>query len=113
MADNKAAKEILTGLDKASNDMINSFTLEELIAHWHAEIRVHKKAQAHDASWAFSAEKLAALEKAVEEFEIIYEAEKAEAEKCRFPGTKPAASENYSTKTVTLDRFRTHALNIN
>jgi hypothetical protein len=81
MSENKKAKEIFADLDKTYQEMVNSLSLEELIAHWHAEIRVHKKAQAHNASWTFSAEKLAALEKAVEEFEIIYEAEKAEAEK--------------------------------
>jgi hypothetical protein len=81
MPDNKKAKEIFADLEKTYNEMVNSLSLEELIAHWRAEIRVFKKAQTHQASWALPAEKLAALEKAVEEFEVIYEAEKAEAEK--------------------------------
>ena len=40
-----------------------------------------KKERIHNPSTSASAEKIAALEKAVEEFEVIYEAEKAEAAK--------------------------------
>lgn len=81
MLNNKDAKKILSDLDKTYNEMVDSLSLEELIAHWRVEIKLRKKEQTDNPARALSSDKIAALEKAVGEFEIIYLAEKAEAEK--------------------------------
>ena len=75
------AEEISKELGKLYDDMLDALPVEELLPHFRAEIKVLKKIQVHDPRRALPPDKLAALEKAVDEFQSIYEAEKAEAEK--------------------------------
>ncbi|MBX7172767.1 MAG: hypothetical protein K1X72_17485 [Pyrinomonadaceae bacterium] len=74
-------KKIVKDLEKTFNEMLDSFSLEELIAHFKAYLKVHKQAYNYDPSKALSAEKIAILENAIKQFEEIYRAEKVEAEK--------------------------------
>src|ERR1044072_5096843 len=78
---NETAKKITKELGKLYNDMLDEATLEDLIPLYRAELRMMRDAQKHNMPWAKSDEKIDALKRAVEEFEAIYEAEKAEAEK--------------------------------
>lgn len=81
MSDKKKAQEIADDLEELFNEMINSYTIEDFYPHFCAELRVEKKHYDHNLPSAISAEKIAALEKAVEEFKMVYEAELAEARK--------------------------------
>ncbi|HEX8736090.1 MAG TPA: hypothetical protein VF721_12255 [Pyrinomonadaceae bacterium] len=77
MSDSKETKKIVADLERAYNEMVDSFSLKELISHRRAEIKVLKTERIHNPSKAFSAEKIAALEKAVGKFEVVYRTEKA------------------------------------
>ncbi|MGC2236735.1 MAG: hypothetical protein WA584_11270 [Pyrinomonadaceae bacterium] len=81
MKGDETAKKIAKELGKLFNDMIDETPLEDLIPFYRAELRMQKKWRTHNMPGALSDEKFAALERAVDEFEAIYEAEKAEAEK--------------------------------
>ena len=78
------AERISKELGKLYDDMLDTLPVEELLPHFRAEIKVLKKIQVQDPRRALPPDKLAALEKAVDEFQAIYEAEKAEAEKMPF-----------------------------
>ncbi|CAN5519137.1 hypothetical protein BH10ACI1_BH10ACI1_23920 [soil metagenome] len=81
MNGNKKAQEIAEDLGKLYQDAIDSMEIGDYYAHFCMELRIAKKWYENNSPGALSAEKIAALEKAVEEFNLIYEAEKAEAEK--------------------------------
>ena len=81
MTDRKKAEEIAGELGKLYNEMIDATPLEDLIPFYRAELRIHRKWRERSQPGALSDEKFAALERAVDEFEAIYEAEKAEAAK--------------------------------
>lgn len=81
MSTKPTAKEIAADLGQLFNEMVDSFALEDLIGHFYGELRVRKDFHIHNMPGALTAEKIAILENAVKEFEDVYEAEKAEAEK--------------------------------
>lgn len=77
----KNAQELADELGKLFQSYVDSLEIDEFYGHFCAELRVAKKNYEANVPYAMSAEKIAALEKAVEEFDAIYEAEKAEAAK--------------------------------
>jgi len=77
----KKAKEIADDLGTLYKRMVDSLEIGDFYGHFHSEIRVLKQMHEHNAPGALSAEKIAALEAAVEEFYVIYEAELVEARK--------------------------------
>lgn len=77
----KKAQEIADELKPLFDAMVDSLEIEEFYGHFMAELRVLKSFREHNLPYALSAEKIAQLEKAVEEFDAIYEAELAEAKK--------------------------------
>lgn len=81
MPNNKKAKEIAADLGRLFKEMIDSFEIDDYYGHFCSELRVLKDWHEHRLPGALPAEHIAALEKAVEEFRMIYEAEKAEAAK--------------------------------
>jgi CRISPR/Cas system CSM-associated protein Csm5 (group 7 of RAMP superfamily) len=81
---NEKAKEIYNDLKSEFDTMVDSLSLEELLPHYRSEIKIYKKFLIHQPETALSAEKIAQLERAVDEFEKVYQAEKAEAEKMPF-----------------------------
>jgi hypothetical protein len=81
MQDNKKAKEIAEELGRLFAQAIDSLEIDDYYGHFCAELSSIRKARQYNMPYALSDEKIAALEKAVEEFRMIYEAEKAEAEK--------------------------------
>lgn len=81
MKSNETAKKILKDLDKSFKEMIASTEIDDFYGHFCAELRTVKRFREYNIPGALSEEKIAALEKAVEEFKMVYEAEKAEAEK--------------------------------
>jgi hypothetical protein len=81
MSKKKTEQEIADELGKLFQNYVDSLEIDEFYGHFCAELGVAKNARAHNAPYALSDEKIAALEKAVEEFKMVYEAEKAEAAK--------------------------------
>jgi hypothetical protein len=81
MANKKKAKEIADDLGKLYRQMVDSYEIGDFYGHFCAELRVLKDFHEHKMPGALSADKINALEKAVEQFRMIYDAEKAEAEK--------------------------------
>lgn len=80
-AKQKKAQEIVNVLKPLFDARIAALEIDEYYAHFYNELRVHKKARQYNEPWAFSEEKIAALEAATEEFRQVYEAELAEAKK--------------------------------
>ena len=74
------AKEIAADLGELYQSIVDSLELEEVEAHFRSEIKILRNLSRHGIG-VIAAEKLDALEKAVNDFVAIYEAEKAEAEK--------------------------------
>lgn len=81
MKGKKKAKEIAEELGELYNRMIDETPLEDLIPFYRSELKIHRKWREHNSPGALTDEKYAALERAVDQFETIYLAEKAEAEK--------------------------------
>lgn len=81
MSKKKTAQELVDELGKLFQDYVDSLEIDEFYGHFSSELRVIKKNREHNMPYALSDEKIAALEKAVEGFKIVYEAEKAEAAK--------------------------------
>jgi hypothetical protein len=81
MPDKKKAKEIADELGKLFKEMVDSLEIDDYYAHFYTELKIIKKNREHNLPYALSDEKIAVLEKAVEDFLVIYEAEKAEAAK--------------------------------
>jgi hypothetical protein len=81
MSGDKQLDEKVKELDKVYEEMVDSFELDNIAWHYRAWIDVFRKEQKEAAYRAKSDEEIAALERAVEDFEAVYEAEKAEAEK--------------------------------
>lgn len=81
MTNNKKAQEIADNLGKLFKQIVDSLEIHDYYGHFCSELRVIKRWRENNMPWALSDEKIAALEKAIEEFLMVYEAEKAEAEK--------------------------------
>ena len=75
------AKEIADDLGTLFQQVIDSLEIDEFYAHFHTELRIIKQWRKHNQPGALPDEKIAALEKAVDEFQATYEAELAEARK--------------------------------
>lgn len=78
---NDKAKKIAAELGELYQDIVKNLELEEVEPHFRVEIKILRKMLQDRGSGLVSAEKLEALEKALDEFAAIYAAEKAEAEK--------------------------------
>lgn len=81
MITNPKTLKLIKDLEKTYNEMVDSFSLEELIGHFYAELQVRKDFQKHNMPGALTTEKIDMFERAIKEFEAVYKAEKAEAEK--------------------------------
>lgn len=81
MTNNKKAQEIADDLGRLFQEMIDSMEIGDFYGHFCGELRIIKRWRENNMPGALSDEKIAALERAVEEFRMVYEAEKAEAEK--------------------------------
>lgn len=81
MPTDKEFKKKAEELEDIYKQMIKSYRIEDFYPHFYAELSVAKTIYQRNLPYAMSAEKIAALEKAVEEFKMVYDAEKAEAEK--------------------------------
>lgn len=81
MSNDKKAKKIAAELGATYKEMIESFAPEDFIGHFRSLLRVKTDFQKYNQPGALSAEKIAILERAVDEYVKTYEAEKAEAEK--------------------------------
>lgn len=77
----KKAKEIADDLGKLFQQIEDALEIDEFYAHFHTELRIIKQWRKHNHPGALPDEKIAALEKAVEEFDATYQAELAEAKK--------------------------------
>lgn len=81
MPKKKNAQKIADELGKLFQNYLDSMEIDDFYGHFCTELRIAKKNYEANVPYAMSAEKIAALEKAVAEFDAIYEAEKAEAAK--------------------------------
>lgn len=68
-------------LDNLYNNIVAESSLEELMSLYNAWLKIFRRKQKDTPERAPTEEKIAAFEKAIREFEAIYKAEKAEAEK--------------------------------
>ena len=78
---NDKAKRIAAELGALYEGIVENLELEEFEPHFRSEIKILRKMLQDGGRGLVSAEKLDALEKAVDDFAAIYAAEKAEAEK--------------------------------
>jgi hypothetical protein len=78
---NDKAKQIAAELGELYENIVDDLDLEEVEPHFRLEIKSLRRMLENGGRGLVSAEKLDALEKAVDDFAAIYRAEKAEAEK--------------------------------
>jgi len=81
MSGDKELDEKVKVLDNLYEEMVDSYGLDEIAWHYRAWIEVFRKQQKDAPYMAMTEEKIQALEGAVADFEAVYKAEKAEAEK--------------------------------
>ena len=81
MSGDKEMKKKADDLKNVYEQMVDSYKIEDIAPHYYSWLRVFKKEQKTAAYMAMSDEKIAALERALADFEAVYAAEKAEAEK--------------------------------
>jgi hypothetical protein len=81
MAGKKKAKEIADELGKLFQTVVDSLEIDDYYGFLCAELKHVKRWREHNQPGALSDEQIRTLEKAVEEFKMIYDAEKAEAAK--------------------------------
>jgi hypothetical protein len=81
MSSDKDFKKKVKEFDDAYETMVDSYGLDQIAWHYRTWISVFKKQQKSLPHAAPSEEKIAAPEGAIADFEAVYAAEKAEAEK--------------------------------
>lgn len=81
MSSDKDFKKKVKEFDDAYETMVDSYGLDQIAWHYRTWISVFKKQQKSLPQAAPAEEKIAALENAIADFEAVYTAEKAEAEK--------------------------------
>ena len=81
MSGDKELDKKVKELDNLYEQMVDSYGLEDIAWHYRIWINVFRDNQKHAPERAMAEEKIVALERAIEDFEAVYAAEKAEAEK--------------------------------
>jgi hypothetical protein len=81
MSGDKDLDKKVKELDETYEAMVDSYGLEDIAWHYRAWLDVFRRQQKDAPYMAMPEEKIQALERAVEDFEAVYKAEKAEAEK--------------------------------
>jgi len=81
MSGDKDFEKKVKELDDVYEQMVDSYELTDIAWHYRTWINVFRDQQKHAPYMAMTDEKIAALERAIGDFEAVYKAEKAEAEK--------------------------------